>query len=42
MTEEVESRLASRWPANLVEATIWKVVGDSVLVRKVPMVPSKE
>src|SRR5258708_6611385 len=28
--EEVESRLASRWPANLVEATIWKVVGDSL------------
>ena len=27
--EEVESRLAQRWPANLVEAAIWKVVGDS-------------
>src|SRR5438270_365598 len=27
--EEVESRLASRWPTNLVEATIWKLVGDS-------------
>jgi Mu transposase, C-terminal len=26
--EEVESRLAGRWPANLVEAAIWKVVGD--------------
>src|SRR3989442_6668283 len=28
--EEVESRLAGRWPANLVEATIWKLVGDSL------------
>lgn len=28
--EEVESRLALRWPAHLVEATIWKVVGDSL------------
>jgi len=28
--EEVESRLALRWPANLVEATIWKMVGDSL------------
>src|SRR5260221_269144 len=28
--EEVESRLASGWHANLVEATIWKVVGDSL------------
>ncbi|WP_126553912.1 hypothetical protein [Dictyobacter kobayashii] len=28
--EEIESRLVSRWPANLVEATIWKVVGDSL------------
>ena len=27
--EEVERRLAGQWPANLVEATIWKVVGDS-------------
>jgi hypothetical protein len=27
--EEVESRLASRWPPNLVEAAIWKLVGDS-------------
>ncbi len=27
--EEVASRLAGRWPANLVEATIWKLVGDS-------------
>src|SRR5207302_6424276 len=27
--EEIESRLAQRWPANLVEAAIWKVVGDS-------------
>ena len=27
--EEVESRLAGRWPANLVEAAIWKLVGDS-------------
>jgi len=27
--EEVESRLAGKWPAHLVEATIWKLVGDS-------------
>src|SRR5439155_2888229 len=27
--EEVESRLAQRWPANLVEAAIWKVVADA-------------
>jgi hypothetical protein len=27
--EEVESRLAGRWPANLVEAAIWKVVADA-------------
>src|SRR5260370_18007097 len=27
--EEVESRLAGRWPVHLVEAAIWKVVGDS-------------
>ena len=27
--EEVESRLAGRWPATLVEAAIWKLVGDS-------------
>ena len=27
--EEVESRLAGRLPANLVEAAIWKLVGDS-------------
>ena len=27
--EEIESRLAGRWPATLVEAAIWKVVGDS-------------
>ncbi len=27
--EEVESRLAGQWPANLVEAAIWKVVGES-------------
>jgi hypothetical protein len=26
---EVESRLAQRWPANLVEAAIWKVVADA-------------
>src|SRR5713226_31169 len=26
---EVESRLAQRWPVNLVEAAIWKLVGDS-------------
>jgi hypothetical protein len=26
---EVESRLAGRWPANLVEAAIWKVVADA-------------
>ncbi len=28
--EEVENRLAGRWPANLVEAAIWKLVGDSL------------
>jgi len=28
--EEIESRLAGRWPANLVEAVIWKLVGDSL------------
>jgi hypothetical protein len=27
--EEIESRLAGRWPANLIEATVWKLVGDS-------------
>ncbi len=27
--EEIESRLAGKFPANLVEAAIWKVVGDS-------------
>ncbi len=27
--EEVESRLTQQWPANLVEAAIWKIVGDS-------------
>jgi len=27
--EEIESRLARQWPANLVEAAIWKLVGDS-------------
>ncbi len=27
--EEVESRLAGQWPANLVEAAIWKLVADS-------------
>jgi transposase len=27
--EEVESRLAPQWPANLVEATSWKVVADA-------------
>ena len=27
--EELESRLTGRWPANLVEATIWKLVGDN-------------
>jgi transposase len=27
---EVESRLAGRWPANLVEAAIWKLVADSL------------
>jgi hypothetical protein len=30
--EEVESRLAGRWPANLVEAAIWKLVADSAAV----------
>ena len=28
--EEIENRLAGRWPANLVEAAIWKLVGDSL------------
>jgi transposase len=28
--EEIESRLAGRWPAHLVEAAIWKLVGDSL------------
>lgn len=28
--EEVESRLAGRWPANLVEAAIWKLVKNSL------------
>src|SRR5439155_25880313 len=27
--EEVESRLAGQWPANLVEAAIWKMVADA-------------
>ena len=27
--EEVESRLTGRWPANLVEAAIWKLVADA-------------
>jgi hypothetical protein len=27
--EEIESRLAGKWPSNLVEAAIWKMVGDS-------------
>jgi hypothetical protein len=27
--EEIESRLAGKWPESLVEAAIWKVVGDS-------------
>src|SRR5712692_271015 len=27
--EEVESRLTGRWPANLVEAAIWKIVADA-------------
>ena len=27
--EEIESRLTGRWPANLVEAAIWKLIGDS-------------
>src|SRR6266487_2140012 len=27
--EEIESRLAGRWPESLVEAAIWKVAGDS-------------
>src|SRR5258707_1236881 len=27
--EEVESRLAGQWPANLIEAAIWKVVGEA-------------
>jgi hypothetical protein len=29
LVEEIENRLAGRWPANLVEAAIWKLVGDS-------------
>jgi hypothetical protein len=28
--EEIESRLAGQWPATLVEAAIWKLVGDSL------------
>jgi transposase len=27
--EEVESRLAGQWPANLIEAAIWRVVGEA-------------
>ena len=27
--EEIESRLTGQWPANLVEAAIWKLVADS-------------
>ena len=27
--EEIESRLTGRWPANLIEAAIWKLVGES-------------
>ncbi len=27
--EEIENRLTGRWPTNLVEATIWKLVGDA-------------
>jgi hypothetical protein len=27
--EEIESRLAGKWPESLVEAAIWKVAGDS-------------
>ncbi len=27
--EEIESRLAGKWPSSLVEAAIWKVAGDS-------------
>ena len=27
--EEVESRLAGRWPAHLIEAAIWKIVADA-------------
>ena len=26
--EEIESRLTGRWPTNLVEAAVWKLVGD--------------
>jgi hypothetical protein len=29
LVEEIESRLAGRWPVNLVEAAIWKLVGES-------------
>jgi len=28
--EEIEDRLAGRWPAHLIEAAIWKLVGDSL------------
>ena len=28
--QEIENRLVGRWPANLVEAAIWKLVGDSL------------
>src|SRR5437899_2505407 len=28
--EEIASRLTGQWPANLVEAAIWKLVGDSL------------
>ncbi len=31
--EEVESRLAQRWPANLIEAAIWKIVADAAAAR---------
>ena len=30
LVEEIESRLTGRWPADLVEAAIWKLVGDSL------------
>lgn len=30
--EEIESRLIGQWSANLVEAAIWKLVGDSLAV----------